>query len=270
MKIVKSYLGILGCLCLFIISVTSACAAPKSKLIPFWDQTALNSELTADHSKWNTLLERYVDYNHSSGVNRFNYQGVTEADKLILDQYVEHMQSVDPRQFNFLNQKAYWLNLYNATVVSVVIALNHDGPIRGISGIWTKKWVNVASRKVSLNDIEHGILRPIYSDPRIHFGLTPATIGSGDILPIAFTGDNVNALLEKNTRKFFNKTNKGFYIDGNKLVVSSVLKWYKSDFGGSNEHIKAFISRYVSDDKADQIERTNKISYKYDWSMNKP
>jgi len=267
MKIIKPYLWVLVFLCTFM-SITSTLAAPKAKLIPFWDKIELNSELTADHSKWNDLLQRYVDYNHPSGVNRFDYQNVTDADKELLNQYLSHMQSVDPREFNFPNQKAYWLNLYNALAVSIVIALKPQGTIRGINGIWTEEWVEVASQKVSLNDIHHGILRPIFSDPRIHFGLTPATLGSGDLLPIAFTGENVNALLEKNTKKFFNKTNKGYYIDGNKLVVSSILKWYKSDFGRSQEHIKAFIARYVSNKKAAQIERTTKMSYKYDWSMN--
>ena len=268
MRVIKPYICLLGFLCAFM-GITSALAAPKAVLIPFWDQISLNSELTADHSKWNDLLQRYVDYNHPSGVNRFDYENVTDADKEILDQYLAHMQSVDPRQFNFPNQKAYWLNLYNALSVSIVIALKPEGTIRGVSGIWTKEWLQVASKKVSLNDIEHGILRPIFSDPRVHFGLTPATLGSGDLLPIAYTGENVNALLEQNTKKFFNKTNKGFYIEGEKLVVSSILKWYKSDFGRSKAHIKAFIARYVSNKKAAQIERTTKISYKYDWSMNK-
>jgi len=270
MKIFKPYFfWVLGFIYLFI-SIAPLSAAPKAKLISFWDKTDVNSELTADHSKWNTLLERRVDYNHLSGVNRFDYEGVTDADKELLNQYLAHMQSVDPRKFDFLNQKAYWLNLYNATAVSIVVALEPQGTIRGINGIWTKGWISVLSKKVSLNDIEHGVLRPMFDDPRVHFGLTPATLGSGDILPIAYTGDNVNQLLEKNTKKFFNKTKKGFYIDGNKLVVSSILKWYKSDFGGSDEHIKAYISRYVNDEKASKIDKTTRISYKYDWSMNKP
>jgi len=223
MKIVKPSLLVLVFLSSFI-SIAQTSAAPKSKLIPFWDKIEITSE----------------------------------------------MQSMDPRQFNFPNQKAYWLNLYNAGAVSVVLNSDPEGTIRDVGGVWTKKRFEIASQKVSLNDIEHGVLRPIYSDPRIHFGLTPATLGSGDILPIAFTGANVNALLEKNTKKFFNKTKKGFYIEGEKLIISSILKWYKADFGGGDNHIKSFILRYVDDEKASQIERTTKMSYKYDWSMNKP
>lgn len=248
---------------------SSILAAPKAKMIGFWNDSEATSQLSIDNSKWQAILSKYVDDNHSSGVNRFNYAQVTESDKQLLIDYLNYMQQMDPRQLNPSNQKAFWLNLYNATVVSAILAKDASS-IKSLNNVWKKKRLEVTRQPMSLDDIEHGVIRPLYNDPRIHFAITPATIGSGDILATPYTGDNVEQLLEENTKRFFNNSNKGVYIEGNKLVVSSIFKWYKSDFGGSNDGIKVFIKRYVDEDMKLKIDQIKKISYQYNWELNKP
>ena len=244
-------------------------AAPKAKLIAFWNDSEPSSKLPVNHSKWQEILESYVVTDHPSGVNRFDYDRVSTSDHNKLKSYISDMESVDPRQLNLQNQKAFWLNLYNAKVVEMILE-SKSGAVRDISGIWKKKILTVTHQKMSLNDIEHGVLRPIFNDPRIHFGITPATIGSGDILPVAFTGENVEQLLEENTKDFFSKSKERFAIRESSLVISSIFKWYKKDFGSSATNIKAFIKKYVDEDVQQQIDTVSKLSYDYDWSLNRP
>lgn len=257
--------------CLVSLSINNVSqAAPKAKMIEFWNDYEPDSGLKLNHSTWQSMLDKYLDDMHPSGVNRFNYDQVTDQDKQLLIQYLDFLQGMDPRQLNRPRKKAFWLNLYNATIVSMVLASKPEQSIKGIGSIWRKKRLVVARQKMSLDDIEHGVLRPLFNDPRIHFGLTPATIGSGDLPAEAFTGDNVEELLERNTQDFFVSGNKGAYIEGNRLVVSSIFKWYKSDFGGNDVNVKSFIKKYANEGLRASIDQSSKISYQYDWGLNKP
>jgi len=269
MRVVNKSVCILCCFVAWSISMTSH-AAPKSKMIEFWNDYEPSSGLKLDHSKWQFMLDRYLDTQHSSGVSRFKYDQVTDADRKVLDEYLTYLQSMDPRQLNFPRKKAFWLNLYNAGVVSMVLNSEPEESIRDIGNVWRKKSFTVSWQKVSLDDIEHGILRPLYNDPRIHFGLTPATIGSGDLPAKAYTGDNVEELLERNTLDFFTGSNKGFYIDGKKLVVSRIFRWYKSDFGRNSDDIKSFIKKYLDAETQAKVDQTSGLSYQYNWELNKP
>jgi len=254
----------------FLIFSVASHAAPKAKLIEFWNDYEATSQLKLNHANWQSLLDRYLDAQHESGVSRFNYESVTEEDKKMLDDYLAYLQGMDPRQLNRPRSKAFWLNLYNATAVSMVLTSEPEDSIRDIGSVWRKKRLSVARQRMSLDDIEHGVLRPMFQDPRIHFGLTPATIGSGDLASEAYTGENVEELLERNTKKFFNSSNKGAYVDGNSLVISSIFKWYKVDFGNNKNEIKLFIKKYFDDATRIQIDNTTKIQYQYNWGLNKP
>ena len=142
---------------------------------------------------------------------------MTEQDKQAIEAYLDYLQSRDPRQLNHERKKAYWMNLYNAAIIAIVLNEQPEDTIRDVAGIWRKKRFVVTKQEMSLNDIEHGVIRPLYNDPRVHFGFTPATIGSGNILPTAFTGQNIEELLDINTRVFFAKSDRGLFIKGKTL-----------------------------------------------------
>jgi len=206
--------------CLFAINIQ---AAPKAEMIEFWNDYEPDSGLKMNHSAWDKILKKYVVTNHPSGVNRFRYDDVSDEDKAAIQAYLDYLQSRDPRQLNHDRKKAYWMNFYNAGIISIVLNEKPENTIRGVGRLWKKKRFVVTRQEMSLDDIEHGVIRPFYNDPRVHFGFTPATIGSGDILPMAFTGENVEELLDLNTRNFFNKSDRGMLIDGMSVLFISEL-----------------------------------------------
>lgn len=255
---------------LLLIIQSHAFAAPKSKQISFWNDSEEQSSLQIDHSDFDSLLQKYVDTSHVSGVNRFNYEAVTLADKALLESYLQYAQQMDPRQLTRQRQKAYWLNLFNATMINVLLDSSADESVRQLGrGVWRKKRLYIAMQKTSLDDIEHGVLRPIYNDPRVHFSMAAGMIGSASILPEAFTGENVEALLEKNTRDFLQHP-RGAKVEDGRLVLSSIFKWYQDDFGGNFDSVKQFIQPYVTGPVASNLASARNAKYEYDWALNKP
>lgn len=269
MKTIRYVVSLFGLMFLLLLSI-DVMAAPKAKMIPFWNDYEPDSGLKMNHDAWDALLKKYVVTGHPSGVNRFRYDDVTPEDQTSLQVYIEYLQRMDPRQLNHARKKAYWMNFYNAAIVLIVLTEQPEESIRDVSNLWRKKRFEVTRQKVSLDDIEHGVIRPFYKDPRVHFGFTPATVGSGNILPVAFTHENIEELLERNTRDFLNESGRGVFIDGNTLRISTLFRWYKDDFGSKKGNIKAFIKKYVSPDVARQIDQTTRISYEYNWELNKP
>lgn len=249
---------------------TTVSAAPKAKKIAFWNDSEELSELSVDNSKWGSLLKKFVITNHSSGVNRIDYAAFTEADRAELGQYIDYMQQLDPRQLTKARQKAYWLNLFNAALVQEVLESEPEDSIREVGrGLWRSNRLYITMQKTSLDDIEHGILRPIFGDPRVHFSLVAGTVGSARILAEPFTGENVEDLLESNTREFLNHE-RGVLINDQGVVLSSIFKWYVDDFGGDFAGVKQFITPYVSDSVANTLSNSRRARYDYSWALNKP
>lgn len=258
----------LGLLTLALIS-TSIDAAPKAKLIEFWDDSEENSLFDVDHSPWDDILSKYVTH-HDSGVNRFAYEKVTAEDKAKLQRYLEEAQLMDPRQLTRARQKAYWLNLFNAGVTFQIIESAPKKSIKEISSakLWRKKRFYIAMQKLSLDDIEHGIVRPLFKDPRVHFAFASGTVGSANILHRAFREDNIEELLDFNTREFLNHERGVDYKNG-KLILSSIFKWYQADFGDDFSDVKLFLTQYLLPEKLAHLDQNKSASYDYDWGLNK-
>ena len=264
-------------LALVISGVTPALAAPASELIPFWDDSEPASQLTVDHTPWQALLNKYLDDQHPSGINRFDYAGVSSVDKETFRAYLEYLQNLEPRQLNLPEQKAYWINLYNASTVFLIVADEREvNSIREIksgfftAGPWSKKILMVAQQELSLDDLEHGILRPIWQDNRIHYAVNCASLGCPNLLRTAFTSDNTEGLLEQASRDFVNHPRAASVNSGGRLVLSEIYNWYKVDFGDSLAGIAAHLKKYADPDLTAQLNTAKSVSYDYDWALNKP
>ncbi|MGH2576750.1 MAG: DUF547 domain-containing protein [Actinomycetota bacterium] len=174
-----------------------AVAAPKPELQPYWDRSDAANPAAIDHSPWQRLLDGYLDTRHPSGVHRFAYAAVRSADRAVLRAYLAALQGLDPRRYSRPEQEAYWINLYNALTVDLVLAHYPVKSIREIGGGWLVRgpWddaiAKVAGRALSLNDIEHGVLRPIWRDPRIHYAVNCASIGCPNLAGRAYTRENL-------------------------------------------------------------------------------
>jgi len=224
------------------------------------------------------LLDNYLDDSHESGVNRFDYESVSAPHRALLVSYLESLQAIDPRDLNSSEQLAYWINLYNSNAVYVVLQGIEEDNIDSIKDIWSNAvtpgpWdiegLTIAGQKVSLNIIEHGILRPIWKDRRLHYALNCASIGCPSLLSTAFTADLVNELMDEAEEDFLGHS-RAVSIDGEKLILSSLFDWYATDFAGNKEELLNYLQDYVDDDTFEGIESHTSVSYAYDWSLNKP
>lgn len=249
----------------------------KPQYWSFWGASQEASASTINHADWDRILRTYVIANHPSGINRFRYGSVNKDDRKTLKGYIERMAALDPRTFSRQEQKAYWLNLYNALTVNLVIEHYPVKSIRNIAdknlpdGPWDSKLVTIADQKVSLNDIEHRILRPIWQDNKIHFGLVGANLGCPSLIAKAFTAKNSEDLLKQSRRDFVNDS-RGVKLANGKLEASELFSWYQQDFAKTDKNLIKFFAFNADDRKALYLLGfTGKIDYKtYDWALNAP
>lgn len=261
---------------LLLVTATSVLAAPKAELWPRWQTNNPQSRVHVDHSAWDSFLKTYLVTNHPSGVSRMRYSAVTKKDRKALDGYLELMKGVHISELGRAEQKAYWTNLYNALTVRVILDHYPVKSIRDIDispglfsdGPWGAKLVTVEGEKVSLDDIEHRILRPIWKDNRVHYAVNCASIGCPNLQPEAFTADNTERLLEKGAREYVNHP-RGAKVEGNSLTVSSIYDWFQPDFGGSGDGVIKHLLKYADGPLADKLNGFNGgMSYDYDWRLN--
>jgi hypothetical protein len=136
------------------------------------------------------------------------------------------------------------------------------------AGPWGKKLVTVEGKALSLDDIEHRILRPIWRDPRIHYAVNCAALGCPNLQPEAFTADNEEALLERAAHDYVNHPRGATVADG-KLTVSSIYVWYQADFGGTDRGVIAHLQHYAAPALAAALAPIERIGAdRYDWSLN--
>ena len=252
----------------------AALAAPKAELWERWAASTA-SKVAIDHSAWDGFVSKHVKEG-KDGINRIAYGKVSAADRKALDAYVEKMQGVAIRKFGRPEQRAYWTNLYNALTVKVV--LDHY-PVASImkidispglfaKGPWKKKLLAIEGEKVSLDDIEHRILRPIWKDPRTHYAVNCASLGCPNLPMQAFTSANMEELLEAGARAYVNHA-RGARIDQGRLTVSSIYDWFESDFGGSEAGVIEHLRKYAEPALAKQLAGVKRIADDdYDWSLN--
>ena len=257
--------------------LASACSAPESKQIQGWDASNEANVERVDHSVWQKILDGYVAPD-ASGVNLVDYEGLSSSAETSqkLAAYLKYLQNLDPRQFSRAEQMAYWINLYNALTVKVVLDAFPVDTIRDIhagvvpyTGPWDDIHANVADQDLTLNHIEHGILRPIWRDERIHYAVNCAAYGCPHLQATAFTAANTEDLLDAGAREFVNSPQGVDVVDSDFIVISSIYDWYAEDFGDTEEAIIAHLIEYAEDDLAEFLGGFNgAVDYDYDWGLN--
>jgi Protein of unknown function, DUF547 len=126
----------------------------------------------------------------------------------------------------------------------------------------------IEGEQLSLDDIEHRILRPIWKDNRVHYAVNCASLGCPNLQPAAYTRDNTESLLEKGAREYVNHP-RGVAIKNGKLVVSSIYVWFQEDFGGSTEGLMEHWKMYANEPLADALRTySGGVSHEYDWRLN--
>ena len=260
---------------LLTIASTAAHAAPKAALWAKWQTHDPASEMTVDHSAWDEFLKRYVIAD-PNGLNRFDYGAVNAAAKSALDSYIGSLAATQVSKLNRPEQQAYWINLYNALTVQVVLDHYPVETIRDIDispglfsdGPWGKKLVTIEAEPVSLDDIEHRILRPIWRDPRIHYAVNCASVGCPDLLVRAYRTDDMDQTLTANAVAYINSA-RGVALKGGEVSVSSIYDWFEADFGGNEAGVLKHLRQYAEGSLRAALQNATDIDgYMYDWSLN--
>ena len=247
----------------------------EPELMPYWKASNASSGKTVNHDGWDALLKRYVRTD-KTGLNRFAYGRMTDSDKARLSGYVNKLTKMKITGFTRDEQLAYWLNLYNSLTIKVIVDHYPVRSIRDIdispgifsNGPWGRKLVRVEGRELSLDDIEHRILRPIWRDPRIHYGVNCASIGCPNLQDRAFTGKNAGKLLNIGARQYINSP-RGVSISKDKVTVSKIYSWFPYDFGNSEKGVLLHLIKYADPKLAAQLRKLGRIhDAEYDWGLN--
>ena len=268
----RVFLGlVLNVLAFMSSSIVSAQAQQPAQFFAKHNQDA---KLRVEHSPWARLLQKYLKRD-PTGLNRFKYRAVTRKDHAALKTYLKQLQATPVTSLNKNVQYAFWINLYNALTVDVLLDHYPVKSIRDIAispglfakGPWGKKLVQVEGQALSLDDIEHNILRKIWRDARIHYAVNCASIGCPNLAMKVYTGANINKALKHAAVDYINHP-RGVRFEGNRLIISKLYKWYASDFG-TKAQLFSHLRRYAKPALAKNLMQASQISsYEYDWALN--
>jgi hypothetical protein len=244
------------------IVVLSVCMSLGSMILA----GSVHAESAVNNSLYGELLKKYVID------DVVNYQGFkNEEDKL--DRYLKILENANSKTLSRDEQFAFYINAYNAWTIKLVLS-GYPGikSIKDLGNIfrspWKKKICRIDGDIITLDDIEHKILRPRFRDPRVHFAIVCASKSCPPLISEPYRGEVLNQQLDYSSRVFINNPERN-RLEGNILYVSSIFKWFAEDF---NDDIIGFFRKYVSDDVKSKLDRNRdriKIKYlSYNWSLN--
>lgn len=225
-----------------------------------------SDSMPIDHDSWNALLQKHV----KGGL--VDYKGFIK-DSISFNDYLASLSKGLPNDQNWSKdeQFVYWINAYNAFTVKLIIDNYPTNSIKDIKGgvafvnsIWDKKFIEIEGKMFDLNNIEHGILREKFKDPRIHFAINCASISCPDMLNTAYTANNIDQQLDQVTKAFLYNKSKN-EISSEEAKLSKIFKWFKSDFTSDGVNLITYINQYLDS----PIPADTKISHlDYDWNLN--
>jgi hypothetical protein len=230
------------------------------------------------HAEWDRFVGAVVRDN--GGVDYVCAEQLREH----LDAYRTTLRRVDLSSMTRSEQIATWVNAYNAFTVELI--LRHRDEISSIRDIprsqrWKLRAWNVGGREVSLDQIEHDILRPEYEEPRIHFALNCASIGCPALRAEAYTGARLDAQFDDAAHRFLTNPEKGArtgfregWLGGETptLWLSSIFDWFGEDFEQASGSVREYVTPYLSPEDrrfvARHGEELDVEHLDYDWSLN--
>ncbi len=244
---------------------------------PAFQKATTGSTKTVDHSAWTRMLQAHV-VRGEDGLNRVGYTRFKKADHTGLKTYIAMLEATDVASLDKPEQFAFWVNLYNAKTIDVVLDKYPVKSIKDVSlggglktlvtgGPWQAKITKVAGQSLSLDDIENTILRAIYKDPRVHYAVNCASVGCPNLLPEAYTGAKLEVMLETGARDFINSP-RGFAFEGGKIKASSIYDWFRADFGGSDTTVFDHARKYAGPELLKKLEGAGSVAtHDYDWAL---
>jgi hypothetical protein len=222
------------------------------------------------HGTWDALLAKHVVLLDGGKASQLNYQGMAK-DRAALTEYLHALSRVGEREFegwSRAEQVAFLINAYNAYTVEKILMRYPD-----IRSIWDfgkifgnpfrDEFFSLLGRSMSLDGIEHGILRKRYREPRIHYAVNCASIGCPMLREEAYLAARLDEQLEEQARRFLSDRTRNRYRDA-RLEVSKIFDWYKEDFEPRAE----YFARYAGILGIPQGASPRLAFLDYDWALN--
>lgn len=246
--------------CIYIVILILIFLAPLNRVKPSW------ASAPVDHSIYAVLLEKYVKHGH------VDYRGF-KAEEEILDQYLKVLEKTDSDNRSPNEQFAFYINAYNAWTIKLILS-GYPGvkSIKDLGSIfkspWKKRMCRIDGDVLTLDDIEHNILRPRFKDPRVHFAINCAALSCPPLGSEPYLGSTLDQQLNHATTAFINHPQRN-YLEDNTLFISKIFKWFSEDF---DNDVIGFIMKYAKEVLKKELEaKKSKIKMKYldyDWSLN--
>lgn len=257
-------------------------------LVALWARAAAQSKFDHSHGAWNDLLRKHVRVLRGGQASQVRYAGFV-ADRAPLTVYLESLSGVREttfKAFSSAEQQAFLINAYNAFTIELILGKYPDlKSIRDLGGLlsspWKRKFVPLFGSQVSLDDIEHGMLRTRgrFDDPRVHFAVNCASVGCPPLREEAFVAERIEAQLDQQALRFLSdRTRNRFDSQRRRLEVSKIFDWYGEDFRLGHRGVSSlasFLGRYadhLADAPADRERiragQADITFLDYDWKLN--
>lgn len=228
------------------------------------------------HAPWDAILAEHL-VESPDGVNRFDYAALRAdaADLAALNGYIETLEGSAPSQMDDATAFAFWANLYNAVTVRLIVNEAPDRSIRQIKphlfaiGPWGVDRVTVEGEALSLDNIEHDIMRSSFEAAMVHYAVNCASIGCPNLKPSAWRAETLKQDLDVAARAYINHPRGVTPVEGG-VEVSRIYRWFREDFGDSEAGVIDHILQFADADLAMHIRKTRNIrGHKYDWALNR-
>ena len=230
------------------------------------DDVASDSE-PITHELWDEQLDTYVDAD-----GWVDYDGWLR-DTARLNAYLELLAGHHPNEANWSDDErlAYWINAYNAYTVKILLDNWPQASIKDIKGgigfvnsIWDQEFITIEGQEYSLNNLEHGIIRPKFQDPRIHAAVNCASVSCPVLRGEAYVAERLDEQLDDQARRWFDGVRNDL-SDPSAMKLSSIFKWYGGDFEWDGGSKAAFVERHAGVELPDDPD----FEYlEYDWGIN--
>mmetsp|Transcript_2805 Transcript_2805/g.6558 ORF Transcript_2805/g.6558 Transcript_2805/m.6558 type:complete len:303 (+) Transcript_2805:48-956(+) len=225
-----------------------------------------------DNSLWATILSTHVKENRTlNGItaNLVTYN-VLREDPEPLRRYLQQFCNTDVESLPVHDAVALLINLYNALMMLMVVYFDPASSVLQINNVWKVKLGTLNGKKVSLDNIEHDIVRKGLSkeagvEGRAHAGFVCASLACPDLRPEPYEGTRLVEQLTEQTQLWLENPTKNPGLVNGKLRLSMIFKWYRGDFVGESGSVPAFVESFSS------LTGLNGVSVEhvnYDWNLN--
>ena len=232
-----------------------------------------------DHTLFEQVLQQYVD-----GQGGVDYAGLKKSNAL--QPYLDQLELVYPDSLEAAEAVSFWINAYNAYTLKLIVdnypvrSIREITPLRlkglslaipKINSPFEYKLARIGGKTYSLDDIEHGILRKQFDEPRIHFALVCASTSCPKLRKEAFKAEVLDQQLQDQAVDFLTNTDKNVVkLENEILYLSKIFRWFKKDFTRSHAHLQAYLAPFFEGELSEKLAAgAFKVRYRaYDWSLN--